>query len=136
MALEIKKCMAEFLGSFILVLAVAMMAAATGNVFIVALTNGIALLAAIFITLRISGAQITPVVTLALILAEKEEPARGVSFIVSQLIGGLAASCSSCSAATPSLAFLRLARTLHSCRVLLPKPWEHLCSSPPSSWLQ
>ena len=92
MEIDFRKCAAEFIGSFILVFAVAMAAAAIGNMFIVAVVNGLAVLAAIFIVVNVSGAQINPAVTVALILAKKEEPVRGFYYIIMQFLGGIAAA--------------------------------------------
>ncbi len=93
-----KKYMAEFLGTFALVFA------GTGAIVIddisggtvshagVALTFGLIVMAMIYTFGDISGAHLNPAVTLGFVGARRMQSREGVRYIVSQVVGAIAAS--------------------------------------------
>lgn len=88
--------LAEFLGTFIFVL-LANGAILTNNFYEVgnlgvALASGLAIAAAVFATVHLSGAHLNPAVTLAMWLTKKVTGTVASAYIIGQVLGGVAAS--------------------------------------------
>lgn len=90
-------CIAEYIGTFALIFfgagSIILTAAHPGsgaNLTTVALAHGIALIVFVSGTMYISGGQLNPAVSLALVAIGKQSPKRAGAFIVAQL---LAAAC-------------------------------------------
>jgi aquaporin Z len=99
MEVDVRKYAAELVGSFLFLsfgyLSVAAAAAAApGGVptlLVVPFSFGFGLLAAIFAFGHISGGHFNPAVTIAMVLDRRTTPLDAVGYIVSQVIGGIAA---------------------------------------------
>lgn len=88
--------LAEFLGTFVFVL-LANGAILTNNFYEVgnlgvALATGLAIAAAVFATVHLSGAHLNPAVTLAMWLTKKVTGTVAGAYIIGQVLGGAAAS--------------------------------------------
>ncbi len=96
--MDLRKLLAEFLGTFTLVfigsLAVAVTATpnTNANVVVPALAHGIVLVGIIFAYGHISGAHFNPAVTASMIVTGKQSPIEGAQYIVAQFIGGIVAA--------------------------------------------
>lgn len=96
--MNIKKLLAEFLGTFTLVFigtfAVAVTATPSTNasVLIPALAHGIILVGLIFAYGHISGAHFNPAVTASLMVTGKQSPIEGALYMVAQFLGAIVAS--------------------------------------------
>lgn len=82
-----KGFIAELLGTFTLTFIGAIAIVSGGSLVVVALAHGLALSIAVSATMHISGGQINPAVSLALVLAGKQGLGRAGLFIVAQLLG-------------------------------------------------
>lgn len=95
--MEYRKYAAELLGSFLFFtigyLSVAAVGASGGaaGLLVVPFSFGFGLLAAIFAFGHISGGHFNPAVTVAMVLDRRTEPLDAVGYIVSQIIGAIAA---------------------------------------------
>jgi aquaporin Z len=95
---DTKKLLAELVGTFTFFLIAFMAAvgqttfASTGDLVVIALGFGLGLLAAIQIFGAVSGGHFNPAVTTAAVLDRRMDPATGVGYVASQLIGGIAAA--------------------------------------------
>jgi len=96
-------CVAEFIGTFTLIFigigAIANMnpplQTATHlpiNLLAIALAHGLAIAVMVAATLHISGGQLNPAVSTALIVTGKITPREGIAYIISQLAGAVAAA--------------------------------------------
>jgi MIP family channel proteins len=96
--MNIKKLIAEFLGTFTLVFigafAVAVLSnnANNGNVVVAALAHGIVLVGIIYAYGDISGAHFNPAVTAAMMVTGKQNITEGAMYMVVQFIGGIVAA--------------------------------------------
>lgn len=94
----IRKLIAEFLGTFTLVLVGSFAVAATGipqssaNVVVPALAHGLVLVGIIFAYGHISGAHFNPAVTVGLLVGRKIDPISAVAYIITQFVGGIVAA--------------------------------------------
>src|SRR5258705_2561734 len=95
---QLKKCFAEFLGTFALVFAgtgAIVINETTGGVIGhagIALTFGLVVLAMIYAVGDISGAHLNPAVTIGFLVARRFSPRQVLPYIASQCAGALAAS--------------------------------------------
>ena len=103
--MDTKKLLAELIGTFTFFL-IGFMAilskkafADVPNLVVIAFGFGFGLFAAIQIFGAVSGGHFNPAVTIAAVIDKRLDPATGVGYIASQLIGGIAAAVvvSSCS---------------------------------------
>jgi glycerol uptake facilitator-like aquaporin len=78
-----KQFVAEFIGTFILILAIL----ATGE----AIPIGIALALAVFLFGGVSGAHLNPAVTITKMTSKSMDINTGASYIVAQVLGGICA---------------------------------------------
>ncbi len=87
---------AEFLGTFLFVLIGAGSAVAGGDpgapLLTAALANGLALAMAVTLCMPVSGGQLNPAVSIGLVVARKQTPARAAVLIVAQLLGAACAA--------------------------------------------
>lgn len=86
---------AEFLGTFMLVLAIAgaaMFAAPSSGLLAVALAAGIAVVAMAYAVGHISGGHFNPAVTIGLWAAGRFDSAKAPAYIAAQVLGGIAAA--------------------------------------------
>ncbi len=96
--MDTKKLLAELIGTFTFFM-IAFMAvvaqktfSSTGDLPVIAFGFGFGLLAAIQIFGAVSGGHFNPAVTTAAVLDRRMDPATGVGYVASQLIGGIAAA--------------------------------------------
>ena len=83
---------AEFVGTFVLVLAVLTVSKSSLNLpFFVSLTAGLVTASMMLLFGRISGAQLNPAVTLGLLSVKRITALKALVYVVSQLIGGISA---------------------------------------------
>lgn len=85
---------AEFVGTFCLVLAIAgsgLFAAPSAGLIAVALAAGISVVCMAYAVGHISGGHFNPAVTIGLIAAGRFDSARALAYIISQVLGGAAA---------------------------------------------
>ncbi|MGD9802431.1 MAG: aquaporin [Hyphomicrobiaceae bacterium] len=85
---------AEFVGTFCLVLAIAgaaLFAAPSAGLVAVALAAGISVVSMIYAVGHISGGHFNPAVTIGLIAAGRFDSAKAPAYIIAQVIGGAAA---------------------------------------------
>jgi MIP family channel proteins len=90
-------CVAEFIGTFTLIFigigAIANMnPPASINLLAVAIAHGLAIAVMVTATLHISGGQLNPAVSIALMVTGKITPREAAAFIISQLAGAVAAA--------------------------------------------
>lgn len=86
---------AEFVGTFCLVLAIAgaaLFAAPSAGLVAVALAAGIAVVSMAYAVGNISGGHFNPAVTIGLIAAGRFDTAKAPAYIISQVLGGAAAA--------------------------------------------
>lgn len=81
---------AEFIGTFALILIGAGAAAISGDLVAIAFAHGLVVLAFVYLHGHISGSHINPAVTAGVWAAGKIDAGRAVSYIVFQLLGGIA----------------------------------------------
>src|SRR5687768_4081781 len=89
-----KPILAELIGTFILVFigVSAINNAAANGLVGIALAFGLAVAAVVSATIHISGGQINPAVTIALLATKKLKPVEAIAYILAQLIGATLAS--------------------------------------------
>src|SRR5262245_34863024 len=88
-------CVAEFVGTFALCfigIGAIHNFAPTGNLLAIALAHGLTIAVMVAATLHISGGQLNPAVSAALMATGKISIREGIAFIISQLAGAIAAS--------------------------------------------
>src|SRR5687768_2592820 len=84
--------LAEFIGTFMLVLIGAgAVSISQGNVVVAALAHSLILVGIIATYGHISGAHVNPAVTLALLIGKQINAQRAVLYFIAQLAGGIAA---------------------------------------------
>jgi MIP family channel proteins len=86
------RLMAEFLGTFILVLFGAGVVLSGGDLGAIALANGFAILISVAAFRHISGAAFNPAVAIALWVTRRMPALDAISYVVAQLLGGLVAA--------------------------------------------
>ncbi|MEZ5853304.1 MAG: aquaporin [Hyphomicrobiaceae bacterium] len=87
--------LAEFLGTFMLVLAIvgaALFAAPSAGLIAVALAAGIAVISMAYAVGHISGGHFNPAVTIGLVAAGKFDSAKAPGYVIAQVLGGVAAA--------------------------------------------
>lgn len=87
-----RKGLAEFVGTFILVSAIAGATAATGAKELAALAIGLALGVAVYVGGHVSGGHYNPAVSFSFLLRGKLSPAEFGMYLLSQLLGGTLAA--------------------------------------------
>ncbi len=94
MSALVKASLAELIGTFALVFVgmAAVTVAPVQSVLVPALAYGLVVMGLVFALGPISGGQFNPAVTLALVVGGKENPMRGLTFIVVQLIASAVAA--------------------------------------------
>ena len=85
----LKKCIAEFIGTFVLVFFACGTAALTGNVVATSLAFGLVIVAMAYSIGRISGCHINPAVSIAFLLEKKMSVKEFFAYIISQILGGV-----------------------------------------------
>jgi len=86
-------CVAEFIGTFTLIfIGIGAIANMPGNLLAIAFAHGLAIAVMVTATLHISGGQLNPAVSVALMVTGKITPREAVAFIISQLAGAVAAA--------------------------------------------
>ncbi len=86
-------CIAEFVGTLVLVLAITGYVSASSRaleIFLLAIVHGLALMGIVNTIGSILGADVNPAVTLALLAIKKIDPREVGLYIVLQLLGGIA----------------------------------------------
>ncbi len=85
---------AEFVGTFALMFIGGGAIIVTGgeNLVAIALAHGLILAVMVSATMHISGGQINPAVSLGLALIKKQSWAQAVTFVIAQVVGGIAAA--------------------------------------------
>jgi MIP family channel proteins len=86
-----KKSLAEFIGTFILVF-VGGFAAASGQLVVAALGHGLILIGIIFMYGHISGAHLNPAVTAGLLVGGKVTLSEAIGYWIAQVLGAIAAA--------------------------------------------
>lgn len=90
MNILLKKCIAECIGTFVLVFCSCGVAAATGGSLVAtALTFGLVIVAMAYSIGRISGCHINPAVSLGCLLTKRMTLKEFALYVVSQLVGGI-----------------------------------------------
>lgn len=89
---NLKRALAELIGTFTLVFIGAGTGAQTGAMVAVALAHGVALMVIVLSWGAISGAHVNPAVTLGAALTGKISWARGVSYWIAQFLGAILAA--------------------------------------------
>ena len=84
-----KKCLAEFIGTFVLVFFACGTAALTGNVVATSLAFGLVIVAMAYSFGRISGCHINPAVSIAFLVEKKISVKEFFAYIISQILGGI-----------------------------------------------
>ena len=84
-----KKCLAEFIGTFVLVFFACGTAALTGNVVATSLAFGLVIVAMAYSIGRISGCHINPAVSIAFLVEKKISVKEFFAYIISQILGGI-----------------------------------------------
>ena len=89
-----RECLAELIGTFVLVFVggAAVLVAPVSGVLVPALAHGLILCALIYTYGHISGAQVNPAVTVALLVGGKQDARKSAYFIAAQFIGGVIAA--------------------------------------------
>ena len=85
----LKKCIAEFIGTFVLVFFACGVAAVTGNLVATALAFGLVIVAMAYSIGRISGCHINPAVSLACLIEKKMTLVEFVMYVAAQILGGI-----------------------------------------------
>ena len=86
------RLMAEFIGTFTLVLFGAGVVLSGGDLGAIALANGFAILISVAAFRHISGAAFNPAVAIALWATRRMPALDAISYVVAQLLGGLVAA--------------------------------------------
>ena len=86
----LKKCIAEFIGTFVLVFFACGVAAVTGNLVATAFAFGLVIVAMAYSIGRISGCHINPAVSLACLIEKKMTLVEFVMYVAAQVLGGIA----------------------------------------------
>ena len=105
-----KKYVAEFIGTFFLVLTVGCTVIPAASGVIAPLAIGAALMVMVYAGGHISGAHFNPAVTLAVFTRGRCEAKDVVPYWVAQLLAGAAAACVASSAAASSTRRMRVPR--------------------------
>ena len=87
-----KKYIAEFIGTFILVLFGTGIAVLTGDLLITALAFGLSIVAAAYVIGGISGCHVNPAVSLAFLIKGDLKPKDFAFYVIAQIAGAFAAS--------------------------------------------
>ena len=88
-----KKYLAEFIGTFTLVLFGTGVAAITGgNIILTSLAFGLAIIASSYVIGNVSGCHVNPAVSFAMLLSKKLSLKDFIWYVVSQILGALSAS--------------------------------------------
>lgn len=87
-----KKYIAEFIGTFILVLFGTGVAVVTGNYVATALAFGLAIVASAYVIGNISGCHVNPAVSLAMLIKGDLSPKDFAGYVVAQIAGAFAGS--------------------------------------------
>src|SRR3954469_19282006 len=89
-----RNALVEVVGTFALIFVGAGSIIATGgqNLVAIALAHGLAIGLMVAAAGHISGGVYNPAITCGLLLARKLTPVQGISYIIAQLLGGLAAA--------------------------------------------
>ena len=87
-----KKYIAEFIGTFTLVLFGTGVAVITGNLVATALAFGLAIVASAYVIGDISGCHVNPAVSFAMLISKKLSLKDFVGYVISQIAGAFAAS--------------------------------------------
>ena len=83
-----KKCLAEFIGTFVLVFFACGVAALTGNLVATSLAFGLVIVAMAYSIGRISGCHINPAVSIAFLVEKKMTVKEFCAYVISQILGG------------------------------------------------
>ena len=83
-----KKCLAEFIGTFVLVFFACGVAALTGNLVATSLAFGLVIVAMAYSIGRISGCHINPAVSIAFLVEKKMTVKEFFAYVISQILGG------------------------------------------------
>ena len=83
-----KKCVAEFIGTFVLVFFACGVAAVTGDLVATALAFGLVIVAMAYSIGRISGCHINPAVSLAFLIQKKMTLKEFLAYVCAQILGG------------------------------------------------
>lgn len=93
MSKDMKKFVAEFIGTFTLVLfGTGVAAISGGNIIATALAFGLAIVASAYVIGDISGCHVNPAVSLAVLISKKMSVREFVGYVASQILGALAGS--------------------------------------------
>ncbi|MBQ9024642.1 MAG: aquaporin [Bacilli bacterium] len=93
MSKDIKKYVAEFIGTFTLVLfGTGVAAISGGNIIATALAFGLAIVASAYVIGDISGCHVNPAVSLAVLISKKMTVKEFIGYVSSQILGALAGS--------------------------------------------
>ena len=87
-----KKYIAEFIGTFTLVLFGTGVAVITGNIVAIALAFGLAIIASAYVIGDISGCHVNPAVSLAMLIDKRMTVKDFIGYVVSQILGAIAGS--------------------------------------------
>ena len=87
-----KKYIAEFIGTFTLVLFGTGVAVITGNLLATALAFGLAIIASAYVIGDISGCHVNPAVSFAMLISKKLSLKDFIGYVISQVAGAFAAS--------------------------------------------
>lgn len=85
-----KKCLAEFIGTFVLVFFACGVAAITGDLVATAFAFGLVIVAMAYTIGRISGCHINPAVSIAFLVKKKMTLKEFFAYVGAQVLGGLA----------------------------------------------
>lgn len=93
MSKDMKKYVAEFIGTFTLVLfGTGVAAISGGNIIATALAFGLAIVASAYVIGDISGCHVNPAVSLAVLISKKMSFREFIGYVASQVLGALAGS--------------------------------------------
>ena len=87
-----KKCLAEFIGTFVLVFFACGVAAVTGDLVATALAFGLVIVAMAYSIGRISGCHINPAVSIAFLIKKKLTLKEFFGYVGAQILGGFVAA--------------------------------------------
>lgn len=83
-----KKCVAEFIGTFVLVFVACGVAALTGDLVATSLAFGLVIVAMAYSIGRVSGCHINPAVSVAFLFEKKMTLKEFFAYVISQILGG------------------------------------------------